>query len=159
MIWTTNQLTHPFMDKMIQEKSTGFLVFQENEERKFLLLHYPAGHWDYPKGHIEKGETEIQTALRELEEETGISENDIELIQGFRETIDYFYHKRYDMSHKRVVYFLGESKTKDVNISREHQGYTWLGYEEAMKKLTFKNAKNLLEKANEYLKESGEHKS
>ncbi|MFW6304192.1 MAG: bis(5'-nucleosyl)-tetraphosphatase [Candidatus Saliniplasma sp.] len=141
------------MDKMIQEKSTGFLIFRKNEQKEFLLLHYPAGHWDYPKGHVEKGETEIETALRELEEETGISEKDIEIIEGFRETIDYFYHKRYDMSHKQVVYFLGKSKTSDVQISREHQDYTWLEYENAMDRLTFKNAKNLLEKAKNFLDE------
>ncbi len=139
------------MDKMIQEKSTGFLIFRENEGEEFLLLHYPAGHWDYPKGHVEEGETEIETALRELEEETGISEGEIEIVEGFRETIDYFYHKRYDMSHKQVVYFLGKSKTKDVKISREHQDYVWLGYEEAMERLTFKNAKDLLKKGKEYL--------
>ncbi|MFO7791960.1 MAG: NUDIX domain-containing protein [Candidatus Saliniplasma sp.] len=144
---------------MIQEKSTGFLIFRENENKKFLLLHYPAGHWDYPKGHIEEGETEIETALRELREETGILEKDIDIMDGFRETIDYFYHKRYDMSHKQVVYFLGRTKTSDIEISKEHQGYTWLEYEDAMERLTFKNAKNLLEKANEYLEKNDEHKS
>lgn len=138
---------------MIQEKSTGFLIFRKKEQKEFLLLHYPAGHWDYPKGHVEEGETEIETALRELEEETGISEKDIEIIEGFRETIDYFYHKRYDMSHKQVVYFLGKSKTSDVQISREHQDYTWLEYENAMDRLTFKNAKNLLGKAKNFLDE------
>ncbi|MGM0405063.1 MAG: bis(5'-nucleosyl)-tetraphosphatase [Thermoplasmatota archaeon] len=148
------------MDNMIQEKSTGFLIFREEEEKEFLLLHYPAGHWDYPKGHVEEGETEIETALRELEEETGLSEDDIEIIEGFRETIDYFYHKRYDMSHKQVVYFLGKSMTSDVNISREHQDYIWLKYEEAMKRLTFKNAKNLLENAKNFIdKKLNEQKS
>jgi len=143
---------------MIQEKSTGFLIYRENDEREFLLLHYPAGHWDYPKGHVERGETEIETALRELEEETGITESDIDIIEGFRETIDYFYHKRYDMSHKQVVYFLGRSRTKDVKISREHQDYIWLKYDKAMDKLTFKNAMNLLEKAQEHLEEHKEDK-
>lgn len=148
------------MDKMIQEKSTGFLIFREYDDKEFLLLHYPAGHWDYPKGHVEKGETEIETALRELEEETGISESQIDVIEGFRETIDYFYHKRYDMSHKQVVYFLGKSKTSDVEISREHQDYTWLEYDKAMDRLTFKNAKDLLKKAKKFLdKESSEQNS
>ncbi len=144
---------------MIQEKSTGFLVFRENDIREFLLLHYPAGHWDYPKGHVEKGETELETALRELEEETGIKQSHIDIVEGFRETIDYFYHKRYDMSHKQVVYFLGRSQTKDVQISREHQNYIWLEYGEAMDRLTFKNAKNLLEKAQEFLESEEEDKS
>ncbi|MFW6196710.1 MAG: bis(5'-nucleosyl)-tetraphosphatase [Thermoplasmatota archaeon] len=142
------------MDKMIEEISAGVIIYREAEPRQFLLLHYPAGHWDFPKGHVEENETAIQTALRELEEETSIEEDDVELKDDFKETIDYFYKKRGDLAHKKVIYLLGKSDTEDVEISNEHQDYIWLPYEKALKKLTFRNAKNLLEKAKEKLEEN-----
>ncbi len=135
------------MDKMLDEVSGGVLVYRDEEPKKYLLLHYPAGHWDYPKGHVEGNETEKEAAIRELEEETGISEDEVELDKDFRETIDYLYRKRGELSHKRVIFFMGETEKEEVSISREHQGYTWLPYEEAKEKLTFRNAKKLLEKA------------
>uniref|UniRef100_M1Q271 Bis(5'-nucleosyl)-tetraphosphatase [asymmetrical] n=1 Tax=uncultured organism TaxID=155900 RepID=M1Q271_9ZZZZ len=142
------------MDKMIEEISAGVIIYRETEPRQFLLLHYPAGHWDFPKGHVEENETAIQTALRELEEETSIVEEDVELKDDFEETIDYFYKKRGDLAHKKVIYLLGESDTKEVEISNEHQDYIWLPYKKALKKLTFRNAKNLLEKAKDKLEEN-----
>ncbi|MFH1332713.1 MAG: NUDIX domain-containing protein, partial [archaeon] len=63
---------------MIKEKSAGVIVYNNGE---FLILQYTAGHWDFPKGHIEKGETERETALRELKEETGIT--DAFFVKGF----------------------------------------------------------------------------
>ena len=55
---------------MEQEKSCGAIVINKNN--KILLVHHNAGHWDFPKGHIENGETEEQTAIREVKEETNI---------------------------------------------------------------------------------------
>lgn len=141
------------MDKMIQEKSAGIILYHNNSSREYLLLHYPAGHWDYPKGHVEEGENETETALREMEEETGIKKEEIKLYDDFRETIDYIYKKGSELSHKEVVFFLGESETKTVKVSREHQDYIWLTYEEAIERLTFNNAKNLLKKIKEHLQE------
>ena len=138
---------------MIQEKSAGIILYHDNSSREYLLLHYPAGHWDYPKGHVEEGEVETETALREMEEETGIKEEEINLYDDFRETIDYIYQKGSELSHKEVVFFLGESDTKRVKVSREHQDYIWLTYEEAIEKLTFNNAKKLLKKIKEHLQE------
>lgn len=132
---------------MLDEVSGGILVYRDENPRKYLLLHYPAGHWDYPKGHVEESETEKEAAIRELEEETGISEDEIELEEDFRETIDYLYRKRGELSHKRVIFFMGKTEKEEITISIEHQGYTWLPYEEAKEKLTFRNAKKLLEKA------------
>ncbi len=142
------------MDKMIEEISAGVIIFRETKPRQFLLLHYPAGHWDFPKGHVEENESALETALRELEEETSIVEEDVELDEDFKETIDYFYRKRGDLAHKKVIYLLGKSETKEVEISCEHQDYIWLPYEKALDKHTFRNAKNLLEKAKERLEEN-----
>lgn len=131
------------------EKSCGLILFRKETENLFLLLHYPGGHWDFPKGHIEPNETEEQTAIRELTEETGIT--DITIIPGFREPMDYKYLRAGKPSHKQVVYFLAETSEQDIKISHEHQGHIWLPYDQALNHLTFDNAKNLLTKAKNHL--------
>ena len=137
---------------MRTEKSAGVIVFRKDEEKIFYLLMKlnKAGHWDLPKGHIESGETEEQTALRETEEETGLK--DVVLIPGFKETIKFFFKSSRDLISKTVIFFLGETKVKEVKISFEHLDHKWLEYEEAHKELTFKNAKDILEKADKFLK-------
>lgn len=134
---------------MMFEKSCGIVVFHENDRREYLLLHYPGGHWDLPKGHVEKDETEEETALRELEEETGIGQ--AEFIPGYREVISYTYHRGPKLSTKEVVYFLASTNEKGITISHEHQDFLWLPYEEAVEKLTFENAKELVRKAEKKL--------
>ncbi len=136
---------------MREERSAGVLVYREGDKKEYLLLHYPAGHWDYPKGHIEGEETPKETALRELEEETGISPDDVNLKGGFDETIDYTYRARRDMVHKQVIYFLGETEKKSIDISNEHQDFIWLPYKESMEKLTFDNAKKVMKKAERFI--------
>ena len=137
-------------EERYDEKSCGVVVFRvENGEKYFLLLHYPGGHFDFVKGHVEAGETEEQTLRRELEEETGIK--DLKLIKGFREPIAYLYRKEGKMSNKQVVFFLGKTETKEIVISHEHQGSLWLKYDEALKQLTFDNARDVLKKAKIFL--------
>src|SRR3989338_3200295 len=114
---------------MIKESSAGAVVFRvENGKRFYLLLLYTGGYTDFPKGNIEKGETEEQTVIREVQEETGIS--GIKLIFGFRETVRYFYRRAGHTVNKDVVYFLAETQTKDVKISFEHAGFEWLDFEQ-----------------------------
>lgn len=135
---------------MPKEKSCGAIVFKKQKDGiKYLILHYGAGHWDFPKGRQEKNEKEEQTALREIKEETGIE--DIEFADGFREAISYFYKQGGETVFKEVIFFLAQSATDEVKLSSEHIGYAWLGYENAYKKLTFNNAKELLRKANQFL--------
>jgi 8-oxo-dGTP pyrophosphatase MutT (NUDIX family) len=132
------------------EKSCGILVLREEGGiRKYLLLHYPSGHWDFPKGHVENGENEYETASRELTEETGIS--DLQFFENFREPISYIYKKNRKPSNKQVVFFLGKTSTKDIKISFEHKGSLWLPYEEALKKVTFENARKVLTLAEKFL--------
>ena len=130
---------------MIEERSAGAVVYSETDSGKnFLLLNYPSGHWDFVKGNIEEGETLKQTVLREIREETGIT--DIEFINGFEEKIEYHYQRDEGLVHKEVVFFLAKTKTIDVKISHEHLGFVWLNFDDALKKLTYKNAKNIMEK-------------
>lgn len=135
---------------MIKERSAGIIIYlEESNENLFLLLNYPTGHWDFVKGKIEQGETEQDTALRETREETGIA--DIEFIKGFNENINYSFQFEGELIYKEVVFFLAKTKTKDVKISHEHLSYIWLDYNNALKKTTYQNAKNILSKANDLL--------
>jgi len=146
---------------MPSERSAGAIIFRrEDSKTLFLLLHYPStGHrtskdyWDLPKGHIEQGETEGKTVRREVAEETGIK--DVEFIPKFRETIKYFFKWEGKTIFKTVAYYLLETKTKEIKISEEHVGFDWLEYEAAIERLTFKNAREILKKANDYLSTKG----
>lgn len=130
---------------MIEERSAGAVLFNETDSGKvFLLLNYPSGHWDFVKGNIEDKETPHQTVVREIREETGIT--DVEFIDGFEDKIEYHYQRDGNLIHKEVIFFLAKTKTTDVKISHEHLGYVWLSFDEALKKLTYKNAKNILNK-------------
>lgn len=135
---------------MIEETSAGIVLFRkENSKILFLLLHYPSGHWDFVKGKIEKDETNHQTALRETKEETGIT--DVTLIENFEEWIKYNFQFQGELVHKKVVFFLGETKKKEISISHEHLDYVWLNYVDAMEKTTFDNAKTVLTKAYSFI--------
>lgn len=138
---------------MPQERSSGVVLFRMEEGRRFyLLLHYEAKHWDFPKGHVENGESEEQAARRECEEETGI--RDLAIVPGFRECIEYFYRREGETMHKEVVFLLAETKTKNVTLSFEHIGFEWLAYGDALERLTYANAKDVLKKAESFLVKS-----
>ena len=130
---------------MIEERSAGAVLFNETDSGKiFLLLNYPSGHWDFVKGNIEDKETLQQTVVREIREETGIT--DVEFIDGFEDKIEYHYQRDKNLVHKEVIFFLVKTKTIDVKISHEHLGFVWLSFDDAIKKLTYKNAKNIMDK-------------
>ncbi len=134
-----------------EEKSAGVILYRlDNDKVFFLLLKYEAGHWGFPKGHIEQKESEIETLTRELAEETGIE--DIEVVDAFRKTIEYFFKRGNKSVHKEVVYYLARTSQKDVVLSHEHVDYAWLEFDDAMERLTFKNSKNLLMAASDFLK-------
>ena len=135
---------------MLREKSCGAVVFLGKEHTKYLFLNYAAGHWDFVKGNVEPNETEKETVIRELKEETGIV--DAHFIDGFKETISYFYRRQGLTVHKEVVFFIMETQTEEVKLSFEHVGYIWLDYQHSLEKCTFKNAKDVLQKAHALLK-------
>ena len=136
---------------MPSEKSCGAVIFKVNGDRRYLLLHYEGGHWDFVKGHVENGETEKQTVLRETEDEAGLT--DLTFIEGYRNPISYYYRRAGKTVFKEVVFFLLESKSDEVRLSREHVGFDWMTYDRAYERLTYKNAKDTLRKAREYLDE------
>lgn len=138
---------------MIDERSAGAVVFymEDNSEPEYLLLHYSAGHWDFPKGNIETGENEKQTATREIQEETCIT--DVEFLDGFRMKIEYKYRHGKKLMRKEVVLYLARTRTRKVILSHEHIGFAWRKFDDAMQQLTYLNAKNLLSSAKKYLQQ------
>lgn len=128
------------------ERSAGILLFCEESGKKlFLLLHYPSGHWDFIKGRIEKNEQPKEAAIREAREETGIT--DIEFIDGFEQRIQYSYQFGGKTKRKEVIFFLAKTNATTVKLSDEHINYAWLEFDEAFKKTTYQNAKELLKKS------------
>ncbi len=139
---------------MLREKSCGAVIFiKKSDATKYLLLNYTAGHWDFVKGNVEPDESEKETVVRELKEETSITE--AQFVDGFREAIAYFYRRQGLTVHKEVVFFLMEAYSDKVVLSFEHVGYVWLDYQHTMEKLTFKNAKDVLQKSRDFLKKNG----
>jgi 8-oxo-dGTP pyrophosphatase MutT (NUDIX family) len=113
-----------------REKSCGAVVYRfEGERLKILMLrHRRGGHWSFPKGHVEEGETEEETALREIKEETGL---DVVLHEGFKNIIEYYPKPGV---RKKVIYFLAYSKeTNFVRQEEEISELKWLNWDEAFK--------------------------
>lgn len=138
---------------MIKETSAGIVLYRkENTKNLFLLLHYPSGHWDFVKGKMEKNETTHETAIRETKEETGIT--DIVFAENFEEWIEYNFKYQGELVQKKVVFFLAETKTKEIKISHEHSGYVWMDYNTSMEKTTFDNAKTILTKAEKLISDT-----
>ncbi len=135
----------------MHEKSAGVVVYhRKGGAVKYLILHYKAGHWDFPKGHIERGESEEVAAEREVTEETGIKNLEFEL--GFKAGIHYFFRKNRQVISKDVTFFMAGSAAKTVKLSFEHKGHSWLSYTKALNKLTYPTAKDILRKAHAFLK-------
>lgn len=135
---------------MKNERSAGAILFIKEKEPIYLLLQSEAKHWDFPKGNIEKGESDKDTVKREIEEETGIK--DIDINPNFKEIIHYYFKFKGELINKTVIFYLAKTQTKQVKISFEHIGFEWLPYDKAFEKLTYKNAKEILKKANDFLK-------
>lgn len=116
---------------MPQTKACGFLIVRGNPVTSFLLMKHP-NRWDLPKGHVDAGESEMQCALRELEEETGIQADEISVDPHFRYEIQYVvnYKNRFSGQEclKTVVYFLGRLNC-DVDIRlTEHGEFHWFDW-------------------------------
>lgn len=136
-------------------RSIGLVVYvQHGTHIEYLLLHYPHGHWDFAKGKMEPNESEIETAIRELYEETGLA---AEIDENFKQEISYYFtDKDGSKAQKDVCFMIGYVEKRDVELSHEHIGYDWLPFDKAYQQLTFDNAKNVLIKADEYIRRNSE---
>lgn len=140
-----------------REFAAGIVVYHRSQDQaEYLLLHYQAGHWDLAKGHVEAGETNEQAAHRELLEETGLTAT---LIPDFKKSFNYWLNHYITQKRifKTVTFFAGETNSKKIILSDEHQDYKWLPYQEAMKQLTYDNARMLLKEVHELLGSFSSH--
>lgn len=128
---------------MKKEKSCGAVVHREKEGKTEILLicHKKGGHWSFPKGHVEGNETEVETAKREVKEETGLS---VWIEKDFRMSIGYVLP---NSVWKDVVYFsarvvAGKEKAQDEEVI----DIGWFSLEEALAKITHENSRKVLRK-------------
>lgn len=138
---------------MIWEYSAGIIPFSEDgKNRKYLLLLSALTKnelWEFPKGAIEKKETAEEAARREFEEETGIQKVDV--LDGFKKQLKYFYKRDEILVGKTVTYLVGRVHGEKVVISDESKNYRWVEYPEALKLLRHKNLRETLNEAEEFL--------
>lgn len=136
---------------MTFEKSCGAIVFRKfhGNTEVLLIKHLNGGHWSFPKGHVEIGETEPETAIREIKEETGI---DVIIDLSFREVVSYSPRKD---TKKDVVYFLAKAKNYILNPQIEEiSQIKWVEINVAQSSLTYDKDKKLINKAKNIIKES-----
>lgn len=139
---------------MNYEYSCGAVVFTRiGGVPHYLMVHEKTGHWGCPKGHMESGETERETALREIFEETGVR---VTLLEGFRAVTEYDLRDRID-TRKRVVFFLAEFQQQELQVQQtEVADFAMVPYEKAMALLIHEDAKRILTRADNHL--TGRHK-
>ncbi len=134
---------------MIYEKSCGAVVFTRmNNEIQYLLIRNLTGIYGFPKGHVEQGETEEQTALREVFEEVGLA---VKLVSGFRSEDEHPIPQK-ENTMKQIVYFLGEYSNQEFTYQIEELTDALLtDYETAMTLFQFDSSKRILTEANNFL--------
>lgn len=144
------------------EKSVGCVIYRKSEDKiLFLLVQYRSWQWDFPKGHMENGESEEQTLRREVFEETSI--NDLEILPNFRESVHYFYTAKGNEKKERIlqnkgiyifknaVYYAAETQAEKVKIDFENKAYAWLTYQEVLERLSNDGSKKVIKEVKDAL--------
>lgn len=145
---------------MIREKSAGVIVFKVHprDGLGYLVLYHRGSYWNFPKGKMEKGENEIQTAKRELKAETSI--DGIQIIKGWRQQTQFFFKeerngKKELVKKDYILYLAKMPKDARVDITGEHDGwdngYAWFDFKTALKQLKFKQMKEIMKEADSYV--------
>ncbi|MFA6919074.1 MAG: NUDIX domain-containing protein [Patescibacteria group bacterium] len=147
---------------MIREKSAGVIVCRRHpkDDLQYLLLYMGNNYWNFPKGHVEEGESEAEGALRELEEETGIK--NVELFPDFRQQTHFFFKQnregKSELIKKDFILYLAEATVDIVVDITDKQGknevingYAWMDFQTASKYLKFKNLKEIMAEADYYI--------
>jgi 8-oxo-dGTP pyrophosphatase MutT (NUDIX family) len=133
----------------------GFVVYRRTSDGiKFLLLYRRGNYWNFPKGHFEPGETTMDTALRELHEETGIKKSELRITQNFRAYERFYFKVGNQGIHDTVILFLAETHQAEIRIEpREHSGYGWFLYHDALSVLGKKyvDTRKVLKQASDFL--------
>lgn len=122
---------------MLYEKSCGAIIIDGD---KILVIQQAEGHWGFPKGHVENDETEVQTAIREIKEETNL---DVEINENYR-YVEHYSPK--EGVEKDVIYFIAKKIGGEIKLQEEEvKNICWLSYEDALERLTYDNSKELLQ--------------
>jgi len=145
---------------MAKEISAGIIVYKKTRQGlKFLLLYHGHDYWNFPKGKIESEEKNMEAAIRETREETGLFLRDLKLLRNFKAYEKFYFWKRPVQAGEKsqrvfkiVIFYLAESKNSNVRISDEHEGYAWFLYKDALKILNkHKDSQKVLIQANDFL--------
>ena len=149
----------------MKDEAFGIVPFFLSEaDTLFLLIQHQAGHWAFPKGHAEPGESALLTAKRELEEETGIRNYEVLEHPSFVEHYSfvqegnsssvkhYSFAKEGEAIEKTVTYFVAFVKSREVVLQVEEvQNSAWVSFEEAVKLITFDGNRQILREVKAYL--------
>ncbi|XP_046398252.1 bis(5'-nucleosyl)-tetraphosphatase [asymmetrical] [Ischnura elegans] len=133
-------------------RAAGFVIYRVIRSRvEYLLLQtsYGIHHWTPPKGHVDPGESDLDTALRETEEESGLKKSDLKVLEGFQEILNYEVNGR----PKTVTYWLAEIAHEgvEVKLSHEHQDYKWVPLDEACRLAGYSDMVDLLNKCENFI--------
>ncbi|MCX7616123.1 MAG: NUDIX domain-containing protein [Patescibacteria group bacterium] len=138
-----------------REVSSGIVIFRIFEDGPRFLLLYRGNHrWSFPRGKIEEGEKTFSAALREVKEETGLRRSDLRFIGYFKAYENFSFIREGKRVFKTVILYLAESLKDYVRLSREHKGYGWFSYREALRffpKEKYTDTRRVLKKANDYI--------
>ncbi|MDP3015183.1 MAG: NUDIX domain-containing protein [bacterium] len=143
---------------MIKEISAGIIIYRKTEEGpKFLILYHRGSYWNFPKGKIESEEKSFQTASREIKEETGLNRSDLKFDQFFKAYEKFNFWRKTEEKPQRVfkivIFYLAETRRADIRLSKEHSGYGWFTFREALKILSkHKDSQRVLRQAHEALR-------
>src|SRR3989344_1769995 len=147
----------PARQDFVHAKSGGDPT-QTSAEIKFLILYHGRGYWNFPKGKIESEEKSWQAAVREIREETGLMLKDLRFKKNFRTYERFVFRRQKEKVFKIVIFYLAEGKKSEIRLSKEHDGFGWFTYKEAIKILgRYRDSQRVLTQAYEFIKR-GEQK-
>ena len=125
------------------EKSCGCVIINDD---KVLLVKQVDGHWGFPKGHVEENETEKETAIREVYEETNLQ---VEIFSDFYKKVTYSPRENV---MKDVIFFLARPKSIDTKPQEaEISKVEWVSFDEALNILTYEDTKNILKEVLDFI--------
>lgn len=138
---------------MQTEISAGIIVYRKTHQGlRFLLLYHGGKYWNFPKGHIEAEERSLQTAIRETVEESGLKRIDLKINNTFKAYEKFVFFRDKTKIFKTVIFYLAETRNREIKISREHEGFGWFSYKEAINLLQkHKDSAALLKRANYFI--------
>lgn len=137
-------------------RASGLIIYRiVSSEIEYLLLQTAYGHhhWTPPKGHVDPGESDMATALRETEEEAGLKGNHLQIMEDFKKEL------RYEVNQKPKTVIYWPAKLVDPNLavklSEEHKDFKWVKLEEACQLVEYADLQSVLRDCEAFLKTTG----